>query len=192
MNVTAVILAGGGSRRMGESKALLHYSGERFIDRIYARLCDFDEVLVSVDDVRTHPELAGFRLVGDRYPGCGPLAGLHAALASAAEEAVFAVSCDLPLFETELAHRLIARLSAGADAVVPRTADGRVHPLCAAYSKRCAPEFEARLKAGNYRMTDALGAIKTEYFDAAKFAASLSNINTPEQYKQLAEREEKK
>ena len=91
---SAVILAGGKSRRMGRNKALLEFDGETLIQRLYRLLDDdFDEVLVSAND----PETYGFLdapLVPDIYEGGGCLAGLHAGLLSARGESCFFAACE--------------------------------------------------------------------------------------------------
>lgn len=191
MTFSAVILAGGQSSRMGENKALLTLDGRRFIDKIYDELDWVSERFISVDDAAAHPELAGYPLVGDVYLGAGPMGGLYAALKSTAADAILAVSCDLPLFSRALGEKLIAAMDDKTDAVVPHTLDGRVHPLCAVYSRRCLETFGFQLMSKNYRMTDALDKLHTNYIFAQAFSRSLTNVNTPEEYALLCKEEKK-
>lgn len=71
--------------------------------------------------------------VEDKYFGCGPLAGLHAALGRAKHDILFVTSCDMPLVDHRTADALLP-LFGGHDAVVPKTACGKYHPLTAPLS----------------------------------------------------------
>ena len=186
MKLGAVILAGGKSRRMGEDKAELKTGGRSFLEIISGELSGFDELLLSVDDAGRY---TGSKLcrVGDVFPGCGPMGGLHAALTACNSDVLLAVSCDLPLFTKALGESLCAGLAEGYDAVVPKTDDGRIHPLCAVYRKSCAAVFEKFLAGGNYRMTDALKAMNVKYINGLD-DRQLQNINTREEYSLLLEK----
>lgn len=50
--ISAGILAGGKSKRMGEDKARLWHGGETFLAHLLRELREFDEVLLSVEDRR--------------------------------------------------------------------------------------------------------------------------------------------
>src|SRR5690242_9357236 len=121
--ITAVILAGGRSSRMGSNKALLPYRGGRFIEAIHRQLQDlFDEVLL----VTNTPEQYAFlpcRKVPDIFPGLGALAGLHAGLHHAATPHIFAVACDMPYLNDTLIRKL-AQMPTEADVVIPEGENG--------------------------------------------------------------------
>src|SRR5437867_833341 len=80
---------------------------------------------------------------------------------------------------------IVAR-SRAADAVVPRW-EGDVEPLHAIYAAHCLPAMEASLRAGRYALRDFLGTIRVDYVGEAELrrvrgaAASLTNVNTPEE-----------
>lgn len=187
MQVGAVILAGGHSRRMGSDKALLPFAGSSFIARIARELTGFNERLLSVGTAPA-PALPGFTPVFDVHPDCGPIAGLHAALLCCRCDALLAVSCDLPLFSCALAEHLAAQLPAGSGAAVPVTRDGRIHPLCAIYRRSCAAVFSECLQQGALRMTQALTALDAAYIPLEESPFSdrlLTNVNTPAAYAAL-------
>src|SRR5439155_1414879 len=70
--------------------------------------------------------------VADRFPGAGPLAGIHAALLAARHPHAFVAACDMPGLDADVIRFLLARIG-DADAVVPRW-DGDVEPLHAVYA----------------------------------------------------------
>jgi molybdopterin-guanine dinucleotide biosynthesis protein A len=188
--VTAIVLAGGRSRRMKADKARLSIRGETLLGRVVGQLRPhFDEVLVSVSPRRrVHlPQAGGLKLVEDAGPGLGPLAGILAGLKAAANDTCFVVACDIPDIDIRFAARLIG--SAGAlsraasaagpvEIVVPRTPAGHAEPLFAVYTKPVAGRIEELLTAGVRSVLPLFEACRTE-FVAMKDPGWLRNLNTP-------------
>src|SRR2546430_17145261 len=115
-----VIRAGGLSRRMGRDKAGLPAGDGTLIQHLARRLAPVvDETIVAGGSGRHN--LPGVTTVDDRYPGLGPLAGIHAGLLVARSPLVWVVGCDLPHVDPGLAA-LLCGLAGDVDAVGPRTA----------------------------------------------------------------------
>src|SRR6185369_5471024 len=130
-DVTAVILAGGQSSRMGSNKALLPYRGGRFIEAIHRQLLElFPQVLLVTNNPEQY-EFLNCRKVADCFPGMGALAGLHAGLHHATTPYIFAVACDMPYLNSALIRRLAA-LRHDADVIIPQGENG-LEPLHAIY-----------------------------------------------------------
>jgi molybdopterin-guanine dinucleotide biosynthesis protein A len=173
---TAVILAGGGSTRMGEDKSLLPIDGQPLIQRLYELLRQgCDEVLISAND----PDRFAFLqapVVPDREPGQGPLMAIASALDRAKHELCFVVACDLPGVDGARVRRLL-REAIGFDAVVPMTADGHIEPLYAVYRKTFLPAANAVLAAGSRKVKDGIDRAHVNYVrDVAE--SELHNLNT--------------
>jgi len=150
-DVTAVLLAGGQSRRMGRDKALLCIDGLPVIQVLANRLQALtDEVLLSANNPTAYTFL-GLRTIPDVHAGSGPLAGLHAALIHTERPLILLLACDLPDVPELLLRRLV-ECSAGYDAVIPCTSNGRLHPVCAIYSRTCLPAVERNLMRGEHQM----------------------------------------
>ena len=184
--VAGVIVAGGRASRMGgRDKAFAAVGGEPIAVRtvrLFRSL--FPQVLVATN----RPErFAGFGVetVVDRYPGSGPLAGIHAALLATRHPHAFVAACDMPGLDARPIRFLLARIGA-AEAIVPRWEDD-VEPLHAVYATRCAAAMEASLRAGRHAMRDFLARIDVDYVEEAELRgvagaeASLTNVNTPEE-----------
>ncbi len=181
----ALLLAGGASRRMGRDKAALPWRGGTFLERIAGELAGFPERYLSAN-LENCPLPPPWQLVADRFPGCGPLAGLHAGLCVCRSPWLVAVSCDLPLLQRPLVEWLARQAAPPYGAVVPRDQAGRIHPLCAVYAKTLAPLAQAQLEAGDYRMGSLLERVQVLYLPVGEaFSAMLANINTPEDYRAL-------
>lgn len=143
MNYTAVILAGGKSKRFGVDKAGLDVNGVNLIEMIVEKCRSFfSEILIAGGNFY----IPGTRYVSDIYENAGPLGGIHAGLTFAENEVCFAVACDMPNFSLPLAKRLFESAE-GCDIVLPKTGD-YIQPLYAVYKKSVLPVAD-RLLSGN-------------------------------------------
>ena len=181
-----VILAGGLSRRMGRDKAGLPAGDGTLIQHLARRLAPVvDETIVAGGSGRY--DLPGVTTVDDRYPGLGPLAGIHAGLLVARSPLVWVVGCDLPDVDPGLAA-LLCGLAGDVDAVVPRI-DSEPQGVCAVYDRALAPRIEGLLAAGERRVKMLLGASNVRYVTPGELRAvdpelrSFRNINTPAEYR---------
>lgn len=180
-----VILAGGLSRRMGRDKAALPAGDGTLIEHLARRLAPVvDETIVAGGSGRDHPP--GARMVEDRYPGLGPLAGIHAGLLAARYPQVWVVGCDLPDVDPGLAS-LLRGLAGDYDVVVPRL-DSEPQGVCALYDRELASRIEGLLAAGERRVKMLLAASRVRYVTVEELRAvdpelrSFRNINTPADY----------
>lgn len=194
-DVTGVILAGGQSSRMGSNKALLPVRNGRFIEIIHGQLGSlFGEVLI----VANTPELYAFlgsRVVADRYPGLGVLAGLHAALAETRTRHIFAVACDMPFLNDRLIRELVSRRNE-AEVIIPETEKG-LEPLHAVYSTACLASAEAALRENRRRVVSFFHEVRVLHLPPSRVAEldpgflSFRNINTPQEYFALRDQEKR-
>ena len=180
-----VILAGGLSRRMGRDKAALPAGEGTLIEHLARRLAPVvDETIIACGSAGQN--LPGVTAVDDRYPGFGPLAGIHAGLLAARCPLVWVVGCDLPDVDPALAA-LLCGLAGDVDAVVPRI-DSEPQGVCAVYDRALAPRIDRLLAAGERRVKMLLAASKVRYVTPEELRAvdpelgSFRNINTPADY----------
>ncbi|RME03670.1 MAG: molybdenum cofactor guanylyltransferase [Deltaproteobacteria bacterium] len=190
--VSAAVLAGGASSRMGRNKALLTVPESGGGETIIARTCRllsrrFAEVQIIGGVFSPLPPGAS-RLVADRLPGKGPLGGLYTAFCATRAEGVFLTACDMPfisegVIDALLEHREVARAQ-GKDAVVARI-EGRWQPLLALYFRSALAPLEALLSKGNLRFSDFLDRIALHAVAEDALAPrggdlrSFFNLNTP-------------
>ncbi len=178
-SVTAVVLCGGKSTRMGRDKADLVMDGVSFLDLTISKLSSFcSNIIVSGRSV------PGFLCVDDVFKGCGPLGGIHAGLSACTSPWAFVISCDMPLFKPSVAEVLSSHAGCDVQAIVPVTPDGRVQSLCAFYRFDVAPVAASCLDSGRCAIRALLDSIRTVYVpfsDSRPFV----NINTAEDYERL-------
>ena len=185
-DVTAFILAGGKSTRMGTDKAFVDYDGRTLL----ARALDLARSITpDVRIVGSSEKLAPFApVVEDIFRDCGPLGGIHAALRASVNELNVMLAVDTPFVSWAFLQYLIgqARAAPEAAAVVPRD-DGGYQPLCAVYRREFAGAAETALRAGRNRIDVLFDEVRTrlierEELESAGFSrATFRNLNTPEE-----------
>ena len=183
MQATLLVLAGGESRRMGRTKAWLEVGETTLLRWVAERLAPaFTEVMVSFAEPEQVEQHVPYRVVFDRKPWAGPLAGLEAGLNAARNEVVFAVACDMPYVTREVAEMAVAA-SSGCDAAIPRL-EGRPEPACAAYRKSALQAITRALDAGRYRaaeLAENLDVAWLEGLDPDLFRS----LNAPDDYERF-------
>lgn len=198
MKIGCAILAGGKSSRMGTDKALLEFEGKQFITQIAEELSWFDErIIARGGNSRLEGELEReWTVIPDFYPDHGPIGGLHAALSACESDALFVVTCDMPLIESGLVRELCARMQEtdfdgervdAYDVVISVGEGGKIHPLCGVYRKSVVPVLEEQILSGRNRVMEALKRLRVNYVtvDSPAGARQLANINTPQDYENL-------
>ena len=182
-DVTAFILAGGKSTRMGADKAFVMLDGRTLLQQAL----DLGRAIAA--DVRIVGDAAKFAAFGpvveDVFPGCGPLAGIHAALRGSKTELNLMLAVDVPFVSQALLEYLIGRARDVASATVTvAKSGGNWQPLCAVYRREFANAAQEALQAGRYRIDLLFAATSTqiveeEELDAAGFSAKMfRNLNT--------------
>ena len=128
----AVVLAGGGARRLGGAdKPGVRVGGRALLDRVLGA-CSGAGTTVVVAGPR--PTARPVEWAREEPAGAGPLAALDAGLRRTGAERVVVLSADLPFLEQRTVGSLLDALQeSGADGAVLRDPDGRDQPLVAAY-----------------------------------------------------------
>ncbi|MEZ4712629.1 MAG: molybdenum cofactor guanylyltransferase [Caldilineaceae bacterium] len=200
--LTLIINAGGGSRRMGQPKALLPVPPddrpllEHIVHRLQTLAPTQTVIVANEPTLRMRTKLRDdVRWLTDAYPDTGPLGGLAAGLAACDGWAIF-VACDMPLLNPALfAHfgALAAQTddhgAAIWDAIVPLV-DNYAQVLHAVYHRRCLEAVQARLAAGERRATCFLPDVRVRYVQEAELRTidpmlqSFFNANTPAEWVQ--------
>ena len=177
---TAIIMAGGDSRRMGQDKALLEIEGETMISRIVRQLePSFKKLLISAANQNAF-NFPGINVVPDEAPGAGPLMALVSALTKSETDVNFIMPCDIPDPPQHLIARLL-RESKDADIVVPMTEAGELEPLFAVYRKSVLPSAREALSQGARRVISFYPKHKVKRL-ALDRESVLLNLNTMDDY----------
>ena len=151
MSISAVLLAGGESRRMGRDKATLNWRGRPLWQWQLQKLRALkpEEIFVSLRGDVPWREV-DVDLILDVPPSQGPLSGLAVAMASIETNHLVVLAVDMP-FVTIGHLRYMCGLLTDGKGVIPMV-DGKAEPLCAIYPKRALPVFTEALQGNNYSL----------------------------------------
>ena len=116
-------------------------------------------------------------MLPDHYPGCGPLAGIHAGLLHSPMEWNFFLACDFPLLNTSTINEIVAA-PRQAQIILPETPAG-LQPLCALWSKTALPIVASALQNKELRVRAILAKLPF-YKISLTDARALANLNTPQ------------
>jgi len=180
-NITAVILCGGQSKRIGRNKAFLEINSKPFVEILITKLGRlFRKIIISAKHPAPYRYLksAKVTIVPDRSKVMGSLVGIYSALKKSSTKYIFVIAVDMPTIESGLIKRLLASRQAY-DVVIPTTLRG-MEPLCAVYSKKCLPHIARQIKSGNYKIIDFFEQIHVKSIRLKR--KGLFNVNTPGDY----------
>lgn len=193
MSLSALLLTGGASRRMGRDKASLPSltglddpgarPGETLAQRTARLLAPVAHPILEVG-----PGRSGAPAVGDRVPFAGPLAALATGAAALREGGhlgpVLVLATDLPRLSPGMLRWLAHHPSP--HAVVPLDAAGRPQPLCARYPLADLERAAGLVAAGERRLGALLELLVVERPPAAAWAGAagradaLDDVDWPE------------
>jgi len=190
--VTAVVLAGGGSTRMGQDKALLKLGNKTMIERVVGPLQSiFENIIVVTNTPSKYKMLNNIKFVSDciNIEEKNSLIGLYSGLKQSETSHIFVIGCDMPFVNSELITYMVNSLK-DEDVVVPFVG-GHYQPLYAIYGKTCTEEFEKLLEQKWYKIIDVFKNANVKKIieeDINKIDPSMicfENINTYDQYLQF-------
>lgn len=184
-DITALVLAGGKSRRMGgKDKGLLPFADETLIGHVVkAILPQVGSVLISANRNLEEYQRLGFPVIADPLDDFqGPLAGFLAGLEEMRTEYLLTLPCDGPFVVANLAQRLAAGLTA-ADAEIAVAQDGqRLQPVYALLHRGVVSDLRQALEQGERKIDRWYPRNRWVTVDFSDVPAQFSNINTPEDY----------
>jgi len=180
--ITAVILAGGRSSRMGgNDKGLIEFRGKPMIG--YA--CDVvqekvGKILISAN--RNHGAYQAYgEVVEDNLANFqGPLSGISSALNVCSTPYLLVLPCDSPLVTSELIDEIISEMAASS-AEICVAHDGRImHATFALIRSDLGPSLDKFLASGERKMALWYRGQKLARVDVSNHLEVLTNINRVE------------
>ena len=182
--LAAAILTGGRATRFGGArKAQLRVGGRSIIERQLEALSAVANPVYAVSS-RDREGEGGLEVVRDRYPQCGALGGICTAIEASPHDRVLIVGCDMPFLNS----RLIAYMNTlEGDLIIPRGPRG-YEPLCAIYSRACAPVIRARIESGRLEASELPEGVRVAEVAEPVVAVYdplglvFVNVNTPHDY----------
>ena len=196
MKKSAVILAGGFSRRFGRDKGLVILAGKPLILHVIDRVSKVvDEVLVVVSSEKQKNKFETIlkkkaNLVIDKDDSQSPLVGAITGFESANAEYSLLLPCDTPLVSTQIVQFLLD-MCTNKSAAIPRWPSGYIEPLQAAYhTKSALTAAKTALKQGKMNMRSMIDNLRGVRYVSTMVLEQLEpdlltffNVNTPHDLK---------
>ncbi|PLZ98591.1 molybdenum cofactor guanylyltransferase [Fischerella thermalis CCMEE 5268] len=160
--LTAIVLAGGKSKRMGRDKALIPIEDVPMLQRIcqIAETCAEQVYIVTPWPERyQHLLLPNSQFIqelplpdetGNESKTHGPLVGFAQGLTQVKTDWVLLLACDLPKLRVEVLQEWISRLQQVPEEVIAALVyrNNRWEPLCGFYRRRCLPQLNKYIEQG--------------------------------------------
>jgi len=193
---SAVILAGGFSRRFGSDKALVVLAGKPLVLHVINRVSKaVDEVLVVVssnDQKNKFETILGEKtnVIIDKDDSQTPLVGAITGFASAEGEYSLLLPCDTPLISSQIVQFLLD-MCTNRSAAIPRWPNGYIEPLQAVYhTKSALTAAKKALKQGNRNMRSMIDNLRGVRYVSTMVLEQMEpdlltffNVNTPQDLK---------
>jgi molybdenum cofactor guanylyltransferase len=185
-DLTAFVLAGGQSSRMGSDKAFLELEGRTLLSRMLAL------AKTVASDVRILGDKQRFGAYGDvvedEFPNHGPLGGIHAGLRASATHLNLILAVDMPFVEIRFLQYLVNEATRSDSAVVTLArAAGGWQLLCAVYRKPFGDLAEQALREGKNKIDPLFSQVQLRILEEAELEQQgfspkmFRNLNTPEE-----------
>lgn len=196
MKTSAIVLAGGFSRRFGLDKGLIELAGKplilHVIDRV-SKAVNETLVVVSTEDQRdAFTPLVGpkTKMVTDKYSLRNPIVGALTGFENAFGEYSLLLPCDTPFISKEIAS-LLLDLCINRSAVIPRWPNRYIEPLHAVYHTKSAldasetaykeKKLDLRSMIANLRGVRYISTLVLQQIDPKLM--TFFNVNTPKDLK---------
>jgi molybdenum cofactor guanylyltransferase len=186
--LAGIILIGGKSSRMGETKALLEFRGETLLERTAQLLSNCcSKVYVSgKEDQKLWAQEHLHTFIADTYPEIGPVAGILSAFESneLAGQALL-VATDMPLVDADMLKQLLIHRDVHKKATMfADVKTGFLEPLCAIYEPSAYTEIKKAVENKEYSLQRIFERDHLNLLEL-KIPLKLKNINTPEELAEL-------
>jgi molybdopterin-guanine dinucleotide biosynthesis protein A len=160
MSLSAVLLAGGQSRRMGEDKATLLFRGRPLWQNQLDILRNVGPEAIFVS-ARTNPAWrpTDAEFVEDAPPSRGPLSGIAATISRMTSEHLLVLGIDMPFMSPDYLRKPVDRVHPGRGAVP--MIDDRAEPLAAIYPRTAKSEFVKALAGENFSLQPLIARLIT-------------------------------
>lgn len=194
--MTALLLCGGKSTRMGVDKQKLSYNGLYLIDTIIENLAkNFDQIIILSNEKnffenRYKNYKNDILIKEDIIKNIGPCAGLYSGLIYSKNEDNLLIACDMPYFNQAYIDFLKGK---SYEKILAYKNEKYFEPFFALYKKELAKDLEKYIKNGGRSLNGFLREIsptvikKEEIKEIKNVEKIFRNLNYPDDWKKFIE-----
>jgi len=185
-SVTAIILSGGKSTRMGNDKGMSLLHDKELVSYTLDLLTLlFNSIIIVANDSAYRKY--GYPVYEDLVKDSGPIGGIFTGLSHSKSSWNFFIACDMPFMTKSIIEKLSLSCY-DCDAVIP------VHqqfpePLCAFYNQSSLPVVENQIKKENNKLQSLLPLLNVKKVDFSHTFLAASNpflnVNTGDELLKL-------
>lgn len=173
---TAVILAGGKSKRMGFDKQFLEINQKKLMDTLIDKLRkEFDEIIVVSNKITPHIE-THYKVVCDEIKGIGPLGGIHVGLKSSKSQYAYFTACDMPIINIDYIRFMKEKITNDIEACVTIVGN-RIEPFNCFYSISLLNKIDELIAKKNTAPRYLLNDMNTIYIKEEVAKKNSGNLN---------------
>ena len=154
---SVAIIAGGQSKRFGSPKYRAKIGRLRLIDMAVSLARQLSPDIMIISGLEAIKKEFALPVFADRFPRCGPLAGIHSALIHATTEWVAVLPVDMPLLKAEFYFRLYEQRKNNTP-IVAETDKG-IEPMVSLWPRSAIPAIERALKDKQFKIHFVLQAL---------------------------------
>lgn len=187
---SAIILAGGKSKRMGFDKQQLSFKQMKLVNQQIEKLSHLFEDIIVVTYSPHYYQNLRCRTVCDELKEKGPLAGIHVGLKHAISHYTYVLACDMPHINRAYIRYMQQRIGThNVDVCLTQHGSKRMEPFNAFYAKSMVKKIERYLlknKRSVCGLIEQCEAYLVDEKQARRFSPQLDmflNLNTMEQVK---------
>ena len=182
--ISAAVMAGGKSKRLGQNKALMQINGIKVVESVLNMVSPYVQKVMIITNIPEEYSFLDVETAKDVRPGFGPLSGIHSALSLASSEYVLVVSCDIPLVGFEQVERLVSSCR-GHDITIFKHKN--FEPLCAVYRRTCIHALNDLIDHNECRIIDLFPTLDVNVIRVGD-PNIFRSINTKEDYDYILNR----
>ena len=176
MNISAIILAGGKSKRMKYNKEYIKINGEYLVHTQIKKLSQIFKEIIVVSSNKEHYKDLSVKVVSDKLSGNSPIIGLHAGLIESTNNYNFVIACDMPNISLEFIDFLEKQLNSNKDAYVVKI-NRYIEPFQSIFSKKAIPVIEKLVKEKEFGFQNMVKQINTYYLSELEISSFLNKID---------------
>jgi molybdopterin-guanine dinucleotide biosynthesis protein A len=188
LDISAVILAGGKSLRLGHDKITEKVGNATLLQKVISRIDSLSkDIFIVTAEEKSFKEFADnkkLKTVADIFPGRGSLGGIYTGLVKSESFYNLVIAADMPFLNRELLAYM-TEVADGFDFVIPKIGTF-FEPLHAIYSKNCVTPIETMIRKNRRVIIELFDFVKVRYVEAEEIDRfdpehlSFFNINTVE------------
>lgn len=183
--ISAYIIAGGKSSRMGSDKGMLPLNESVFIAHIVKALKESLIKNITIVSSNAAYDFLNCNRIEDIHPDKGPVGGIFTALSHSKTKQNIILSVDIPLISPAIIKWLVANIDDKKQITQVKVLD-KTSPLIAVYNKNIVSVFEDNLKKEQLKLRMVVDEIPHQTIEVPEeWCALLQNINTKEDYQNL-------